>query len=679
MGLTERKKSGRIFDGSLLNVPGQGILTKKIQSSFTKNLPYQSDINGGVPPLPTPSITPSSTPLLPCDFTGVDITTQTPTPTPSNTPTPTITPSTTPLNCDFTYVIGSITNTPTPTNTVTPTNTPTNTVTPTQTPTNTPTNTVTPTYTPTPTVTPAECSISLDNVELISGTTWAYYFTNLPANCEQLFLSYSLDNDNWTSIEVNDCYTNPALYDIGPLGDVLIYFRITQECGGYPTTSNVFTSCTNCGYYELSGTYFPVFGSYSTFEYIPCDGSSPVTVNVDNSYLPFIPPPVVNVCAKCSYGVVKLIGKGSYTLITNICPSPTPTPTPTLTPTPTVTLTPTLTNTPTETPTNTPTETPTNTPTNTLTPTLTPTNTETPTLTPTNTETPTNTPTNTETPTNTPTNTLTSTPTLTPTNTLTPTPTMTPTPTNPYAPGNNVFVDNFTRAAVSPGGTPSIAYTSTITNLGNIGIGAGIFLRMRSDTTLTTGRLYTMSTYTLVGNPNFYSQLNLNPTIVNWSVNVRNNYNAILDGFDSGLFGQAVILASNGSDVLTNGNGYALVYGGSGTRQWRLVSFTGGLQANANITTILSTPLSPGFADTDYLSLKVSYDSTTNNWTLSFRNDGNSDWIDSRLTTGYSTPSSATNSTYTNVTLDSFGYFYNFGATPTLVNSLFDNFNVYYN
>ena len=78
MGLTERKKSGRIFDGSLLNVPGQGILTKKIQSSFTKRLPYQPEINGGIPPLPTPSVTPTQ--LLPCDFTGVDITTQTPTP-----------------------------------------------------------------------------------------------------------------------------------------------------------------------------------------------------------------------------------------------------------------------------------------------------------------------------------------------------------------------------------------------------------------------------------------------------------------------------------------------------------------------------------------------------------------------------------------------------------------------
>ena len=97
MGLTERKKSGRIFDGSLLNVPGQGILTKKIQSSFTKNLPYRPEV---VPPAPTPSVTPTQ--LLPCDFTGVDITTQTPTPTPSNTPTlvpillPTILPTTIP-------------------------------------------------------------------------------------------------------------------------------------------------------------------------------------------------------------------------------------------------------------------------------------------------------------------------------------------------------------------------------------------------------------------------------------------------------------------------------------------------------------------------------------------------------------------------------------------------------
>jgi hypothetical protein len=351
------------------------------------------------------------------------------------------------------------------------------------------------------------------------------------------------------------------------------------------------------------------------------------------------------------------VGNNEYLEFINPGPSSTPTPTPTNT------LTPTLTET------NTPT--PTITPTNTLTPTETPTNTPTYTPTETPTETPTNTPT--YTPTETPTNTPTETPTNTPTNTVTPT--NTPTPTNPYAPGNNVFVDDFNRAAVSPGGTPSIAYTSTITNLGNITIVGTNNLRLRADVTNTIGRLYTMSTYTAIGNPNFYSQLNLNPTIINWSVNVRNNRSVTLNGFDSGLFGQAVILSSGGSDVLTNGFGYALVYGGSGTKQWRLVSFTGGLQANANITTISTTST---FADGDYLSLKVSYDSTTNSWSLYFRNDGAA-FIDSRLTTGYGTPTTTTNSTYTNVTLDSFGYFYNFGATTITNNSSFDNFNVYYN
>ena len=232
-------------------------------------------------------------------------------------------------------------------------------------------------------------------------------------------------------------------------------------------------------------------------------------------------------------------------------------------------------------------------------------------------------------------------------------------------------MDDFNRVSVSPGGTPSITYTSTITNTGNISIVSSNYLRLRADNTNTTGRLYTMSTYTLVNNPNFYSQLNLNPTVVNWSVNVRNNWTTILSGFDSGLFGQVVILASSGTNVLTDGYGYALVYGGSGTRQWRLVSFTGGLQANANITTILSTPNSPGFGDGDYLSLKVSYDSITNNWQLYFRNDGAA-WVDPTLTTGYSISSVATDGTYTNTTLDSFGYFYNFGSTLTGNTAIFD-------
>ena len=94
-------------------------------------------------------------------------------PSPSPTATPTLTPTTTV--------------TPTVTSTVTPT------VTPTITPTNTPTNTLTPTLTQTPTSTFPYCGIHLNSVNYISPTTyeWEYDFTNLPINCNQLFLEFS--------------------------------------------------------------------------------------------------------------------------------------------------------------------------------------------------------------------------------------------------------------------------------------------------------------------------------------------------------------------------------------------------------------------------------------------------------------------------------------------------------
>jgi hypothetical protein len=367
-------------------------------------------------------------------------------------------------------------------------------------------------------------------------------------------------------------------------------------------------------------------------------------------------------------------GKNSQDSESYFEPAPTPTPTRTPTMTPTMTPTPGLSPTPTRTPTHTPTptRTPTHTPTPTRTPTHTPTPTRTPTHTPTNTQTPTYTPTPSITPTYTPTPSIT--PTYTPTNTPTPTMTLTP----GLAPGTNIFVDDFLRNPVSPGGVPSVSYTSTITDGGDISILTGTrYLRLRGSSGSTTGRLYVMSTYTLVNSPNFNSQLNLNTKPVTWSVNVRSNYSSPLTGFDSGLFGQAVILASDGSDVLTNGSGYALIYGSASVnRQWRLVRFTGGLQSNANITNLYGTPLSPGFADNDYLSIRATY-TPPNTWRVDFRNDGSSGFTDSRIDAGYVAGSTFTDSTYVSTPLDSFGYFYNFGATTTFYTTFFDNFNIY--
>ena len=88
-GFVGRKKSGNVFAGSKLNVPGQGIYNEKnVTPDLFKKLLLSPTKDGG-----------------------------------------------TPIACDFTYIIRSIPNntTPTPTNTVTPTNTPTPTPTPTPT------------------------------------------------------------------------------------------------------------------------------------------------------------------------------------------------------------------------------------------------------------------------------------------------------------------------------------------------------------------------------------------------------------------------------------------------------------------------------------------------------------------------------------------------------------------
>jgi hypothetical protein len=78
-GFVNRKKSGNIFAGSRMVVPGQNILNVKVfEPEFKK--PKTVDVfSGALPPTPTPEPTPTPTPP--------------PTSTPTPTPTPTMTPS----------------------------------------------------------------------------------------------------------------------------------------------------------------------------------------------------------------------------------------------------------------------------------------------------------------------------------------------------------------------------------------------------------------------------------------------------------------------------------------------------------------------------------------------------------------------------------------------------------
>lgn len=62
MGFEIRKKSGRIFDGSKLNVPGQGIYNVLKQTNNINKVKRKEDSVGDTLPTPTPSSTPQPTP-----------------------------------------------------------------------------------------------------------------------------------------------------------------------------------------------------------------------------------------------------------------------------------------------------------------------------------------------------------------------------------------------------------------------------------------------------------------------------------------------------------------------------------------------------------------------------------------------------------------------------------------
>jgi hypothetical protein len=78
-GFVNRKKSGKIFAGSRMVVPGQDILSVKVFEPEFRKVRTVDTFSGALPPTPTVEPTPTPTPP--------------PTSTPTPTPTPTMTPS----------------------------------------------------------------------------------------------------------------------------------------------------------------------------------------------------------------------------------------------------------------------------------------------------------------------------------------------------------------------------------------------------------------------------------------------------------------------------------------------------------------------------------------------------------------------------------------------------------
>ncbi|MBK8500279.1 MAG: proprotein convertase P-domain-containing protein [Flavobacteriales bacterium] len=152
----------------------------------------------------------------------------------------------------------------------------------------------------------------------------------------------------------------------------------------------------------------------------------------------------------------------------------------------------------------------------------------------------------------------------------------------------------------------------------------------------------------------YSSTLSQNNCTLTWAFSFRQTEDqAELTGFDNGDDGFAVVLAGTASD-LTTGNGYAVVLGEAGnTDRLRLVRYTGGLDADANVTNIISA----GDFATERLDVRVTYVPSTNTWSLFYNDNGGDEFADPL--SAATSAGTAANNTYTGTALGFLGVFWN--------------------
>jgi hypothetical protein len=160
-----------------------------------------------------------------------------------------------------------------------------------------------------------------------------------------------------------------------------------------------------------------------------------------------------------------------------------------------------------------------------------------------------------------------------------------------------------------------------------------------------------------------------NTLVLTWAFNFRSSRPAP-SGFDASNYGIAFILGKTTNDV-TLGNGYAVVIGQSGSPDpIRLSRFTGGPDLNSNFTDIISG----GNYATEYMSIKVTFDPSTDTWSLYAESNAAAfPQADPRNTTTQ-IGSSTVNSTYTSAgnNLLYMGCFWNH-STGATENAIFDD------
>ncbi len=236
-----------------------------------------------------------------------------------------------------------------------------------------------------------------------------------------------------------------------------------------------------------------------------------------------------------------------------------------------------------------------------------------------------------------------------------------------------VFSDDFNRATLSPGGTPSMTYTKTLASGVTADIVSSTYLSIANTT--TAGISYVSAPVVTFSTP-YSSTLNSNPGIVTWTFNFR--WNRVSTNNPaipiSGSYGQAIVLASSSSNLSTISTGYAIVYGSTGTPDpIRLVRFNGGVLGT--LTDICSSGTSDIANTNNYASVRVTFDPTTSTWALFVRDDGTSAWADPSTGVTSQKGSNTVNNTYTGSALTHFGFLWSHATTAGNTGD-FDNFKV---
>lgn len=155
-----------------------------------------------------------------------------------------------------------------------------------------------------------------------------------------------------------------------------------------------------------------------------------------------------------------------------------------------------------------------------------------------------------------------------------------------------------------------------------------------------------------------------------WSFNMRQS-RTNPSGFNNSNYGVMFVLGASDASY-TTGSGYGVALGNSGaTDPIRLVRFTGGFNANSDLTNLIAY----GDYGNEYLAVRVDFDVAARKWRLYVFDS--TDFRDPATLGAAHLVDSVIDSTYTNLALPYLGGFYNH-ASSSSQNAFFDNVSIPY-